>query len=65
MGQVKGDAALAPVDAEEVAAIPVVEEGSGPPGRVSSIGVLDFDNVGTQVTQDRGGERPGQDMGEV
>src|SRR5262249_46458248 len=61
---IDADAALAVVHGDEVVA-DVVQVGWRATGGVATARLFHLDHVGTQISQQHGGERPGQNMGEV
>ena len=62
--EVECHAALAAVDAEEVRAV-ALDEWAIAPRRIASVGVLDLDDLRTEVAERHGAERAGEDAGEV
>ena len=67
--QVDADALLVAVDGQEVTALaglPAAQEGWPPfPGVIPSNGVLDLDDLGSEVTQDHGAVGPGKNTAQI
>src|SRR5690606_7697527 len=63
--QVEGERSLAPIQSHEIGAHAAAEDIIEVTGAVASIGVLDLDYVGAEISQKTRGPRPGDKMREI